>query len=398
MRILQLTHKPPYPPNDGSSIAIYNMSCGLIENEVELTLLTINTKKHFKADETVNENFKRNSNYQSVFRDTDTTATGALKNLFTSQSYFVSRFYFKEFEEKIITILQQNEFDVVQLESIFLGDYIPAIRKYSHAKIALRTHNVEHLIWERLTANEPNFLKKSYLKLQTRRLKVFEKKVLLAADAIVPITAVDGEYFLHWNIQKPYHVSPTGLQLKDYNVDASHVMPLSIFHFGSMDWLPNEEAVLWFIENVWEKILSEIPQAKFYIVGRGMSKKISCLQKPNVIVVGKTETAGKVYKQYDVMVVPLLSGSGMRIKMIEGMAYGKPIVSTTIGAEGIPVSDGINSLLKDTPEDFAIAITGLLKNPGQKENLQKNARIFVEEYFDNTAIVGDLVRFYRDLL
>lgn len=98
------------------------------------------------------------------------------------------------------------------------------------------------------------------------------------------------------------------------------------------------------------------------------------------------------------MVVPLLSGSGMRIKMIEGMAYGKPIVSTTIGAEGIPVSDGINSLLKDTPEDFAIAITGLLKNPGQKENLQKNARIFVEEYFDNTAIVGDLVRFYRDLL
>src|ERR1700757_1182461 len=104
MRLLQLTNKPPYPPNDGSSIAVYNMSCGLINNQVDLTLLCINTKKHFKADSEVDAEFKSKRKYQSVYRDTDVTTLGAAHNLFSTQSYFVSRFYFKEFEEKLISI------------------------------------------------------------------------------------------------------------------------------------------------------------------------------------------------------------------------------------------------------------------------------------------------------
>lgn len=397
MRLLQITNKPPYPPNDGSSIAVYNMSCGLINNGVDLTLLCINTKKHFKADSEVDADFKYKSNYQSVYRNTDVTAIGATCNLFSNQSYFVSRFYFKELKNKLIALLKENDFDIIQLESIFLGNYIPIIKNHSKAKITIRTHNAEHLIWERMIANEPSLIKKKYLSLQTKRLKKFEKKVLQGADAIVTITEIDKQYFKQWGINVPFHVSPTGIQLQQYQINNTKELPNSVFHFGSMDWMPNEEAVLWFINKVWDKVLAKVPQAKFYVIGRGMSNKVLSLNKPNVVVVGKIQNAEKVYHQYSLMVVPLLSGSGMRIKMIEGMAYGKPIVSTNIGAEGIAVTSGKNCLLADNPDNFADAVIETLNNTEKRKQLQNEARNFIEQHFENTTLVKQLVNFYRTL-
>lgn len=398
MRVLQLSNKPPYPPDDGSSIAMFNMSAGFIANQVDLTLLTINTKKHFKPDPKPDDLFGKQSNYQSVYRDTDVTMSGALLNLFSGESYMVSRFYFREFEEKLIALLKGKDFDVVHLESIFMGNYIPVIRKYSRAKISIRTHNIEHLIWQRMIDNERSFIKRSYLKLQNKRLKNFEYKTLQAVDAIVPITQVDEDYFRKWGISKAYCSVPTGLIFDKYTVSNVNEIPQSVFHFGSMDWLPNEEAVLWFVNNVWDKVLEKVPQAKFYIVGRGMSVKVSSLLKSNVVIVGKAESPESVYHGYSIMIVPLLSGSGMRIKMIEGMAYGKPIVSTRIGAEGISVNSGKDCLLADTPEEFANAVVEVLSDPVKKGSLSKEGRLFAEKYYDNTTLVKHLVEFYQKLI
>ncbi|HEX7415031.1 MAG TPA: glycosyltransferase family 4 protein, partial [Bacteroidia bacterium] len=199
------------------------------------------------------------------------------------------------------------------------------------------------------------------------------------------------------DIHKPFHVSPTGIQLQQYTVNHQEEVPFSVFHFGSMDWMPNEEAVLWFVNNVWEMVVRKIPQAKFYIIGRGMSQRIISLNKSNVVVIGKIEKAEKVYHQYSVMVVPLLSGSGMRIKMIEGMAYEKPIISTSIGAEGIAVTSGKNCLLADNCDDFSNAIIELLTNQDKRTSLQKEARNFIEQNFENKTLVSHLVNFYRSL-
>jgi len=397
MRILQLTNKPPAPPTDGSSIAMFNMAMGFIKNGITLNLLTINTKKHFKSDSEVEADFKMKSNYRSVYRDTDVSIAGALINLFSNRSYFVSRFYFKEFEDALVSLLREKEFDLVQLESIFMGDYIPAIRKHSKAKIVVRTHNIEHLIWSRMINNEKNPAKKSYLSLQNARLKLFEYNILKAADAIVPITAVDQKYFESWGIHKPFFASPTGLLLDKYKVDHSAEMTQSVFHFGSMDWMPNEEAVLWFAQKVWPLVHAKIPAARFYIVGRGISAKVESLTIPGVVVVGKTELPEKVYHKYSIMVVPLLSGSGMRIKLIEGMAYGKPIVSTSIGAEGIAVTHDKNCVLADSETDFANAVIELLENEAKRIGLQKEARDFAEKNYDNTARVKELLDFYHSL-
>lgn len=397
MRILQLTNKPPCPPNDGSSIAMYNMAQGFIDNGADLTLLTINTKKHFKSDDSVFPEFREKSHYRSVYRDTDVSITGALMNLFSKQSYFASRFYFKEFEDALSKLLKEKEFEIVQLESIFMGEYIPIIRQHSKAKIVVRTHNIEHMIWQRMIANERNPVRKNYLALQNARLKVFEHKVLTSCDAIVPITDVDQKYFEGWNISKPYFSSPTGLLISNYKIDHLKEKVLSVFHFGSMDWMPNEEAVLWFVHSVWNKVIAKVPRATFHIVGRGISERIHSLNLPGVMVEGEAGSPEKAYHAYQIMVVPLLSGSGMRIKMVEGMAYGKAIVSTSTGAEGIAVSSGNNCILADTPEDFANAVIELLTDHEKNTFLQEQARAFVEKNFNNTALTGELLHFYKNL-
>ena len=215
LKLLQLSNKAPYPATDGSSIAIYNMARGFIENNVELHLITINTKKHFKADSDVPADFKIKSNYMSVYKDTDTTVVGAVLNLFSKQSYFVSRFYFIDFETKLIKLFQQTNFDIIQLEGLFMAVYIDTIKKYSKAKLILRAHNIEHLIWERHLKNENNPLKKWYIKLQTKRLKQFEVKTLSRVDAIVSITNYDKTEFEKLSAKTPVFTCITGVNVSD---------------------------------------------------------------------------------------------------------------------------------------------------------------------------------------
>lgn len=399
MRVLQICNKAPYPPNDGSSIAIYNMGTGFIANEVELHVLTINTKKHFKKDEDVPQEYRTKSHYQSVFENTDVSAFGALKNLFSSQSYFVSRFYFKNFENKLIEKLKANTFDVVQLEGLFVAPYIPIIKKYSKAKIVLRAHNIEYLIWERHLKNENSLLKKLYLGLQTRRLKRFELKVLSELDAIVTITDFDKSVFEKEGFKKPIYTCITGVDVEAYREKASqNHKSKTVFHFASMDWMPNIEAVDWFLDNCWKNILQQVPDAKFVMAGRNMPQRLAKLNQPGVVVMESVKDSRTFYNEHELMLVPLLSGSGLRIKIIEGMAYGKAIISTSVGAEGINYTHGKNILIADTPADFTRAVVEVLKDETKRQTLEQGALNFAEKEFDNKKVVAGLVNFYKTKL
>jgi glycosyltransferase involved in cell wall biosynthesis len=232
MRILQLSNKAPYPANDGSSIAIYNLAEGLADNGVELHLLTINTKKHFKPDNQVPQAFKEKVHYTSVYQNTDTSVGGALANLCSGQSYFVSRFFFRAFEEEIVRKLKAHTFDLVQLEGVFLATYIPLIRKHSSAKIVIRAHNLEHQIWERHLVNEPSFIKKKYLSLQSKRLKRFELEAFANADAVVTITDEDKKNIQGLVPQKALYTCLTGINLDTYKHVESALEANTLFHFA----------------------------------------------------------------------------------------------------------------------------------------------------------------------
>ena len=374
------------------------MAKGLIANGVDLTLLTINTKKHFKPDEKVPDTFRRQSKYSSVYSNTNLSPIGGFLNLFTSRSYFVSRFYVRAFRDKLISLLQQQTFDIIQLEGLFMAVYLKDIRKHSSAKVVLRAHNIEHYIWTRHVHNESDLIRRIYLKLQNRRLKKFELEVFSKVDAIVPITSTDETEIKKLGCSKPLFSCITGVDIRQYLEKAAvQEKNNTIFYFGSMDWLPNQEAVTWFLEHCWERIHSAVPSAKLIIAGRGMPLHFFHITRPNVSIVENVENGQVFYQQHQVMIVPLWSGSGLRIKIIEGMAHGKAIVSTTIGAEGIGYTHGNNILIADNASDFSTAVIELLNSPQKRHELELNAAEYARGEFDNEKVVTKLVSFYQQI-
>ncbi|MBI3519531.1 MAG: glycosyltransferase family 4 protein [Bacteroidetes bacterium] len=397
MRILQLCNKAPYPANDGSSIAICTLAEGLADNDIELHLLAINTKKHFKPEEYIDPGFKKKTNYLSVYKDTNTRLLGALSNLFTKQSYFVSRFFFKEYEHVLIQKLKSVTFDIIQLEGVFMASYIPVIKQHSKAKIVLRSHNVEHQIWERHLANEKNGLKKIYLNLQNNRLKTFEINAFNQVDAIVTITDEDKKTIASICPQKPIHTCLTGINLQNYTPVTAPTYPNTLFHFASMDWMPNIEAVDWLMNSVWNEVVKNNPDAKLILAGRGMPERFKKLASANITIIDDVKESSEFYNRYDIMLVPLWSGSGLRIKLVEGLAYGKAIITTSIGAEGIPYSAGKDIIIADSAIDFVKAVQTLLSDTSYKQQLQQSARTLSENYFDYKVIAAHLISFYKSL-
>lgn len=399
MRILQLCNKAPFPANDGSSIAIYNMSLGLLANQIELHLLTINTKKHYKPTEEIPVDFLEKSNYQAVFKNTDTNLFGMFGNLFSNKSYFESRFYFQEYENALIKKLQETTYDIIQLEGLFMCCYIESIRKYSAAKIVLRAHNIEHIIWERHEEAEKNPIKKSYLAIQIQRLKKSEIQCFRSVDAIVPITSVDEKWIKTVLPNSICKTILTGINLSDYsNKKAPNQIKKSVFFFGSMDWLPNQQAVFWFLENCWELVLNQVPNCVFVIAGRNIPNHIKQLQSNQILIKENVAQSEEIFTNYNVMLVPLQSGSGLRIKIVEGLAYGKAIVSTEIGAEGIPIESNVNIVIESEPNAFANKIANLLTDDVLLSKIENGARSFAEEQLDNQKITKELVKFYQELI
>ena len=297
----------------------------------------------------------------------------------------------------IIQKLETNSFDIIQLEGVFMATYIPIIKKYSKAKIVLRSHNVEHQIWERHLVSEKNILKKTYLTIQNNRLKAFEINTINKVDAIVTITDEDKKNISLICPKTPIHTCLTGVNLEEYKQVFQSKNPNTLFHFASMDWMPNIEAVDWLLNHVWNDVLKQQPDAKLVLAGRGMPERIKNVASENIIVIDTIKDSTEFYNSYDIMLVPLWSGSGLRIKLVEGLAYGKAIITTSIGAEGIPYSANKNLLIADTNTEFTKAIITLLTNLDLKQDLQKSARTLAENHFNYKLIAKNLITFYNTL-
>jgi hypothetical protein len=171
MKILILCNKSPYPPKEGGPIAMNAIIEGLIEAGHQVKVLAINTNKYFIKENDIPESYRQKTGIETVYIDLSIKPLDALLNLFSKDSYHVQRFISKEFEKKLISILQNDTFDIVQLETLYISPFIETIRENSKAKIVLRAHNIEHLIWERVAEISSNPLKKLYLKHLAKKVK-----------------------------------------------------------------------------------------------------------------------------------------------------------------------------------------------------------------------------------
>lgn len=401
MKILQVCNKFPYPDRDGGAIATMAFTREFKKQGHDVTVAAINTSKHHFDYDKLPDDIKEIADFRKVDINTDISPAGLLLNFFFSRKpYNAIRFINKTFKELLISILQEKEFDVIQLEGLYLCPYIDTIREHSNALISLRAHNVELEIWERIYLNEKNRLKKWYFKNLASRLSIFETNYLNSYDVIVPITERDAKRFNVLGNKKPYFAAPMGITPFQLDLKMDDELEYSIFHLGGLDWPPNQEGLIWFLENIWQELLKKNPNLVFYVAGRNAPEKLikKFFEYDNIIFHGEIAKAQKYMISKGIMVVPLLSGSGMRVKIIEGMALGKIIVSTTIGAEGINAKNNEEIVIAEKPEEFINSIIYYLKNKEKANSIRKNALKLANEEYNITKITKNLAEFYKQNL
>ena len=396
MNILMLCNKSPFPPSEGGPMAMNSIVMGLLEAGHKVKILAVNSEKYHILDKDIPESYKKKTSIELVDVDLRIKPFAAFKNLFSEKSYHVERFISEDFNKKLVEILKKDKYDIVQLEMIYMAPYIETIRANSDAFIVLRAHNVEHLIWDRIAKKTKFAPKRWYINHLVRTLRNYELNAINKVDGIAAITYRDAAFF-RGETSKPVIDIPYGVDPNDFIPHYEIKKEPSLYHIGSMNWMPNEEGIRWFLNNVWDKLLMKTPDAKLYLAGRHMPQWLLKTKKKNVNVIGEVADAKEFISNHDIAVVPLLSGSGIRIKIIESMAMGKTVITTRVGAEGIQYSEFENIIIADTPAKLVDVINKILKDPEEAQRIGRNARKLVEDIYDNKKIINRLIIFYDEI-
>lgn len=377
-------------------MAIAAMTESLLLSGAEVKLLTMETDKHPFSLEKFPAKMANSTAVESVFIDTRIKPLDAFHNLFGSGSYNIDRFYSEAFAKKLQQILEASEFDIIHLESIFCTPYLEVLREYSKANVVVRAHNVEFKIWKLLAQNEANPVKKWYLNLLAKRLERYELAVLKKVDGIVAITQEDETDFKGLGIDTRSTVIPIGMDIDSISC-CSLGNKLSLYHLGAMDWEPNVEGVEWFLNEVWPLITKEIPDTTAHFAGRKMPASLLSRSKANLTIGGEVADATEFISNKNIAIIPILSGSGMRVKIIEALAHGKVVITTSLGATGIKYEDGINLLLANTPAEFVEKLQLLKNEPSLIQMIGSEAKKLAEQEYDLNKLSSKLTYFYGKL-
>ncbi len=389
LKILLLTPRIPYPLRDGGSIAMNQAIEGYLSQGCEVSLLSMNTSRHWIEESTLPDMYRHLVHFNAVYVKTDVNPLSAFLNLFTDKSYNVARFINKDYEKALVALLQREQFDVIQFESIYTSPYLKTARKYSEAHCVCRVHNIEYRIWQRLSEHETSFMKRKYLELLTNRLKNYELDVLCMFDLLLPISKKEEEYFVTQKLNRCYYL-PFGVDgnkaLPEVDVDQN-----SCFHIGSMDWAPNVEGLQWFLQDVWPEVQLKLPHVSLYLAGKNMPASFRSKESENLHIVGEVDDVAAFSMEKNIMIVPLLTGAGIRIKIIEAMALAKTVITTEVGAEGIGAIHKENILIANTADEFITAFQFCFRNIGGAKQLGMNALDFVLSHYQKDKIYADLI-------
>jgi polysaccharide biosynthesis protein PslH len=307
--------------------------------------------------------------------------------------YAVGKYRSRAFVRQVKALLAENAFDVIVCDFLIPAIHLP--RRLPCPAVVF-THNVEAEIWRRYTETQRGPLRRFLYGLQHRRMLRFEGRTLARFDGILAVSDADRhtlERLYPENGGEPAHVIPTGVATEFFVPTPSPSGSRSLVFTGSMDWLPNEDAMAFFCRNVLPLIRAEEPDVTLSIVGRTPTPAVVRLgQEPGVTVTGRVDDIRPHVTDAAAYVVPLRIGGGTRLKIFEAMAMGKAIVSTAVGAEGLPVRNHEHLEIADDPHAFAAAVVALLRDVDRRRTLERAARALVVEAYDWSAVATELER------
>jgi sugar transferase (PEP-CTERM/EpsH1 system associated) len=304
-----------------------------------------------------------------------------LRNLLSPLPYAISKYRSAAMEREITRLTECESIDLVVCDFLFPAVNVPEPRP---VPAVLFQHNVEAMIWERHAAVAQAPLRRAYLERQRRGMYAFERAQCRRFDHVVAVSPDDAAWFeREYGVHSVSHV-PTGVDTEYFQPTGTAPSdPNGVLFTGSMDWMPNEDAVGYFAEAILPSVANEMPAVTFSIVGRNPSPSVLALpqRSPQVCVTGTVPDVRPYLESARVFVVPLRIGGGTRLKIFEAMAMEKAIVTTSVGAEGLPVRDGEHLLIADTPSVFAGAVTRLLRDPQYAAALGARAAQLVRSRF-----------------
>tara|TARA_Y100000589_G_scaffold49585_2_gene41318 strand:+ start:5619 stop:6794 length:1176 start_codon:yes stop_codon:yes gene_type:complete len=387
LKILYITHKPIYPTIDGGCIAMDSFLRCLLNAETKIDHICISTIKHPFKKELYPNKIRSKVNIYNHFIDTKVTFLRALTSLFQNGSYKVNRFHCHKLESKINNELINIKYDCIILESLFTSSYIKTIRSVSQSKIYLRSHNIEHNI--RSISYKSIFNPINYFLYKLfKDLRKYELKTLSQVDGLLTISEDDKLNFQKLGIKTPIKNINVAIKAHDYNNDYNSK---NIFYLGSLNWKPNIDALNYLI-NIFPKVKRYEPLCKLYIAGSFRNNNFKANQINNIHFDGFVNDIYEYAKNRGILVCPTISGSGIRIKILEMMSIGIPIITTRLGASGIDNSSQC-LIIKDNEEDIVNSIIELIKNIDLRKKLGKNAIEYIKKNHNIDKISKELIEF-----
>lgn len=398
MRILWLKTGPLHPLNTGGRIRTFQMLRELRKRHeiTYLSLLPEGTPETVTAAATEYATRCRWVPWAEIPRRHPQFYLDVLRNaFFSSLPYVIEKYAINALAQAVAKETSNGRHDLLVCDFLAPAENILRMSGRSTIPSVLFEHNVETRIWERL-AGTAGVMLRGYFRNQARRMRRYEKLAATTFDGVISVSPEDSRIFRdEFGLTNVTGAVPTGVDVAHFQHPASSKrQPGEIVFLGSMDWMPNVDAVLWYAREIHPRVRAAMPEAKLTVVGRNPPASLQALAAatPGMQVTGTVDDVRPYLHRAMVNVVPLRVGGGTRIKIFEAMASGAAVISTSIGAEGLPVTNGQDILLADTPETFSQAVLTLLHDPKQREKIAENGRTRVAAAFSWENAVAEFER------
>ena len=297
---------------------------------------------------------------------------------------------------QVTRIMAAGEVDLCVVDLPHTTSNVP---RASSVPTVLFAHNVEHTIWKRLKEVETRPWRRAVLELEWRRVRRWEARVCAQSRLTIAVSEVDRDRFAAVAPGRPVRVIPTGVDSAYFSSNGVPEAPAHLVFTGSMHWYPNEDAILYFLDAILPAIRCQIPETVFTVVGRNPSPRLRQLAaKAGVCVTGTVDDVRPYIAQATVYVVPLRIGGGTRLKIFEALAMGKAVVSTRVGAEGLPLVPGVHYLCANDPAEFTRAVVSLLRDPSRRRALGSAGHRLIEERFSWMQVGREFEAYCMEML
>jgi len=391
LKILFLCPQPLWPVNTGARLRNFHLANALCAHAEVTILQAVNP-----ADSPSSPSPNSFQSVLSAVRGKSYSALNVLRGIRGPIPVTVLNYASKDIERVLREALESSAFNAVQIESIHMAPYLEMIRRRNPGiNAVLDWHNVESELIQQYAASTANPAKKFIASRTSTLLYRMEQDALKSFSAHTVVSELERDKLLKRAPDAKIHVIANGVDAATFARPGSTASRRTLLFVGSMDYHANSEAVLWFCREIWPRLAAEFPSLDFKIVGRNPPSSVKDLASDRITVTGTVDDVRPYYHEAFSVVVPLRVGGGTRLKILEAMAAGVPVISTRLGAEGIAAEDRKQILLADTPADMAAAVRSLLTEPGLVSSLRDSARSLVETNYDWRVLGAKLAELYR---